>query len=186
MRGVVSGDTGGGTPVRILGIDPGTRIMGFGVLELGASHVVTQVEAGALRLSGTMEARLEAIFHGICDVVERTRPRVMAIESVFHGKNFESALKLGQARGVVMLVGQMAKLGIREFAPASVKKAVTGSGAAGKEQVQRFVTRHLKLTDLPSPTDVSDALAVAFCCVEALWREERLSRTTVGASAKPA
>ena len=84
-----------------------------------------------------------------------------------------------------MLVGQMAKLRLREFAPASVKKAVTGSGSAGKEQVQRFVTRHLKLSELPSPTDVSDALAVAFCCGESLWREERLSRTATGVSAKP-
>ena len=175
-----------GEPVRILGIDPGTRTLGFGVIEVGPSRRIVQVEAGALRLSGEMAARLEAVFHGLRAVVERTRPCVMAIESVFHGKNFESALKLGQARGVVMLVGQLAQLHLCEYAPASVKKAVTGNGSAAKEQVQRFVSRHLNLAELPTPNDVSDALAVAFCCVEALWREQRMSRAAAAASTKPA
>jgi crossover junction endodeoxyribonuclease RuvC len=125
---------------------------------------------------------LEKIFLELRALVNRSRPQVVAIENVFHGRSFDSALKLGQARGVVMLAAQLATLAIYEFAPTQVKKGVTGNGGASKEQVQRMVCRILKLRERPASMDVSDALAVAFCCAEELGRCERLGADVVAGS----
>jgi crossover junction endodeoxyribonuclease RuvC len=162
------------TATRILGIDPGTRTLGYGVLEVDGGAARRAVDAGALRLPGSIPERLERIFVEIRRLSALHAPRVLALERVFHGRNVQSIFKLGEARGVVLLAGRLEGLEIHEFTPAEVKKTVTGNGNADKTQVQRMVARVLGLAELPEPTDVSDALAVAFSCAEALWKAERL------------
>ncbi|HVR74316.1 MAG TPA: crossover junction endodeoxyribonuclease RuvC [Planctomycetota bacterium] len=150
--------------VRVLGIDPGTRMVGFGVLELRQGAEPLLVACGSIRLPPRpLAARLETIFREVQAILETHRPHVLAIEQVFHGKNFQSILKVGEARGVVVLAAQMGGLEIEEYAPAMIKKATTGNGRADKAQVQSMVTRLLHLDEAPEPVDVTDALAAAFC-----------------------
>lgn len=156
---------------RILGIDPGTRTLGYGILDVGRSGQAFVVHCGALRLPPRpLEVRLEAIFREVSAIITRHRPRILAIEEVFHGKNFQSVLKVGEARGVVVLAAQMAGLEICEYAPAVIKKAATGNGVADKAQVQRMMARLLGLRVPPEPEDVTDALAAAFCHGQRIWR----------------
>lgn len=150
--------------MRVLGIDPGTRMVGFGVLELRPGAEPLLVVCGSIRLPPRpLAARLEMIFREVQAILETHRPQVLAIEQVFHGKNFQSILKVGEARGVVVLAAQMGGLAIEEYAPAMIKKAATGNGRADKAQVQSMVTRLLHLDEAPEPVDVTDALAAAFC-----------------------
>lgn len=150
--------------VRVLGIDPGTRVLGYGILDVARGSAPRLVDCGALRLPARPLAdRLERVFVEVRSLIQRHRPRVLAIEDVFGGKNIQSVLKVGEARGVVVLAGQMAALEIAEYPPARVKMAATGNGNADKTQVQRMMTRLLHLDGAPGPADVTDALAVAFC-----------------------
>ncbi|MGQ9592550.1 MAG: crossover junction endodeoxyribonuclease RuvC, partial [Planctomycetota bacterium] len=172
------------TRIRVLGVDPGTRTLGYGVLDVAPRGKLDVVECGVVRLPPKpLEVRLEAIFRDVGEIILRREPDVLAIEDVFGGKNFRSALKVGEARGVVVLAAQRSGLKICEYAPAFVKRAATGNGAADKRQVQKAMVRLLRLPSAPEPTDVTDALAVAFCHARGLWRPGPTGAPRGGAAA---
>lgn len=151
-----------GARMRILGIDPGSRITGFGIIEREGSRI-QYVESGCIRAGdGDFPTRLKTIFDGLCDVVRIYAPQQVAIEQVFMHRNPDSALKLGQARGAAICAVMVSNLPISEYSPTEIKKATVGRGNAAKEQVQHMVTAILKLPGLPQ-ADAADALAVALC-----------------------
>lgn len=147
----------------VLGVDPGTKATGFGLVEATAGRPGTLIECGVIRTDPKqhMWHRLDTLFEGLIEVIERHRPSVMAVETVFYGKNARSAASLSQARGVILLAAARSGLEVREFTPASVKKAITGSGRAGKEQVAYMVQKLLRLESPPSPDDAADGVAIA-------------------------
>lgn len=147
---------------RILGIDPGSRLTGFGLIDIqrgGARYV----ESGVIRVPpGALDARLGTIFNGISELLAEFRPDAVAIESVFVQRNVASALKLGQARGAAIVAAAVAGVPVSEYSPAEIKQRVVGNGRAGKEQVQYMVGRLLSLA-VPPRADAADALAGALC-----------------------
>lgn len=147
----------------MLGIDPGTATMGYGVVSGGAGKPVRLVECGVVRTRAgePLSDRLSAIFDGVTALLLRHRPDAVAVEGLFHGRNARSALILGHARGVVLLAAARGGLTPAEISPAEVKRAVTGTGAASKAQVAAMVTRLLKLAAAPSPADAADGVAIA-------------------------
>ena len=144
----------------VLGIDPGSVTTGYGVIDTGP--VVRMLDGGVIRCDGrqALPERLQRIHAAVADVVARHRPQVMAVENLFNARNARSSLVLGHARGVILLAGAAAGLEVVEYAPREVKLALTGNGAAAKEQVRFMVMRLLGLRESP-PLDQSDALAVA-------------------------
>lgn len=148
----------------ILGIDPGTAICGYGVVEQQGNRF-RMLEYGAIRSSSTEEpaARLQTIFLGLNRIIEQYRPGQMAVEELFFNKNVRTALVVGQARGVIMLAGQLQGIPIFEYTPLQVKQAVVGYGRAEKQQVQYMVKAILNLNEIPKPDDAADALAIAIC-----------------------
>ncbi|MBZ5487893.1 crossover junction endodeoxyribonuclease RuvC [Halomonas aquamarina] len=147
-------------PVRILGIDPGSRITGYGIIDLNGVKP-SYVSSGCIRTSdGPLEQRLAQIYAGLSEVVGLYRPTDTAIERVFLSKNVDSALKLGQARGAALVCMANHGLGVAEYAARRIKEAVTGQGGADKLQVQHMVTALLKLSATPQ-ADAADALAIA-------------------------
>jgi len=149
--------------MRILGIDPGTRVCGYGVIEVDGPDV-RALDFGVVRpRDPALPARLAAIHRGLATIIERFEPDVAVIEGAFFGKNARSALKIGEGRGVALLVAAQGSIEVVEYAPASVKKAVTGNGRAQKAQVQQMVRILLNLKELPEPEDAADALAIALC-----------------------
>ena len=148
--------------VRILGIDPGLRVTGFGVIEQGGSRL-RYVTSGCVRSgAGDLAARLKAILEGLAEVIAANRPQQVAIEKVFVNVNPQSTLALGQARGGAICAAVIAGLPVAEYTALQIKKAVVGKGHAQKEQVQHMVRRLLALPGDPSP-DAADALACAIC-----------------------
>ncbi len=146
----------------ILGIDPGSRITGYGVIR-DTGRGCEYVASGCIRTgSGELPVRLDAVFAGISQVIELYQPGLMGIEQVFMARNADSALKLGQARGAAIVAATRAGLPVSEYSATQIKSAVVGSGRAAKEQVQMMVMHLLKLTQKPQ-IDASDALAVALC-----------------------
>jgi crossover junction endodeoxyribonuclease RuvC len=150
--------------MRVLGIDCGSRITGFGVIDADGANCVL-VQCGAIRVKPTdhLGERLKSIYAGIEELIRRWSPDAAAFENVFYATNVQSALKLGHVRGVSMVVAAQANLPIYEYSPLEVKSAVTGYGRAEKSQVQQMVKALLRLQTLPEPYDASDALAVAIC-----------------------
>jgi crossover junction endodeoxyribonuclease RuvC len=146
----------------ILGIDPGSRITGFGVVrETGRG--CEYVASGCIRTgSGLLHDRLQIVFRGVREVIQTYGPVTMGIEKVFMARNADSALKLGQARGAAIVAAAEEGLEIAEYSATQVKQAIVGSGGANKEQVQMMVMHLLKLTQKPQ-IDASDALAIALC-----------------------
>ena len=153
----------GRTFLRILGIDPGLRITGFGVIGREGQRL-EYVTSGCVktRESSDMAERLGTILAGLGEVIATHRPDEVAIEKVFVNVNPHSSLLLGQARGAAVCAAVLAKLPVTEYTPGQVKQAVVGKGRAGKEQVQEMVKRLLRLPGHPSP-DAADALATAIC-----------------------
>ena len=147
---------------RIVGFDPGLNITGYGIVECNGA-TVRLVEAGTVRSRGeTLETRLASIHAGVREVLETFTPSAMAIEQVFsHAKFPKAAILLGHARGVICLAGAQSGLDVHHYLPNRVKGTLTGSGHAGKEQVQAAVQRELGLATKPEPADAADALAVA-------------------------
>jgi len=147
---------------RILGVDPGSRVCGYAIIDANGRAECRYVECGVLTAKGRdpMEDRLGEIARSLTDVVTELRPVVVAIEDVFSGANPRSALALAQARGMVMAVAGLAGLRVFSYAPAVVKKTVTGRGAAKKDQVARMVQALVGL-NTPPRADAADALAVA-------------------------
>ncbi|MCC5855555.1 MAG: crossover junction endodeoxyribonuclease RuvC [Idiomarina sp.] len=156
----------------ILGIDPGSRITGYGVIEQQGSRL-TYLGSGCIRAASTsastktdgeptMAERLKIIFDGVSELITQFKPNEFAIEQVFMARNPDSALKLGQARGVAMVAAAHQELAVHEYSARQIKQAVVGTGAANKDQVQHMVMQVLKLPHKPQ-ADAADALAVAIC-----------------------
>lgn len=154
--------------MRVFGIDCGTEITGFGVVETddaAREPRLALIAMGAIRVKKTLPlpARLEQVFRELTAELERWRPDAVAIEEVFYSVNAKSAIKLGQVRGVALLAAARQGLSVAEYAPLKIKSSVVGYGLAAKEQVQFMVARLLDLSALPQPADAADALAVAIC-----------------------
>jgi crossover junction endodeoxyribonuclease RuvC len=146
----------------ILGIDPGSRITGFGIIET-QGRSMSYVTSGCIRVKeGTLSERLQQIYDGIAEVIRKYNPTEAAIEQVFMAKNPDSALKLGQARGVAIVAASSHALDVAEYSARQIKQAVVGTGGADKEQVQHMVTSLLNLSARPQ-ADAADGLAVAIC-----------------------
>ena len=148
---------------RVLGIDPGTAVTGYGVVEPANGRPGQLVECGVIRTNPKhkMWDRLNTLFDGVSELIERHRPRTLAVESVFLGKNVRTTVTLGQARGVILLAAARAGVAIAEFSPATVKQSIAGRGGAAKSQVGFMVQQLLRLTRPPTPSDAADGVAVA-------------------------
>lgn len=148
--------------MRILGIDPGTGILGFGVIE---SHKgkAQLVDAGVIRTPVHEDdaVRLLTIYEELTDIITQTKPTEMSVEKLFFARNVTTAMTVSQARGVVLLCGKQAGLQIAEYTPMQIKMAVTGYGKADKKQIQEMVRVILGLQEIPKPDDAADALAAA-------------------------
>jgi crossover junction endodeoxyribonuclease RuvC len=149
----------------VLGVDPGVAATGYGVVERRDGAPPRLLECGVWRprTRAPLPERLRDIYEGLVEVVDRLRPDVLSVEGVFFGRNVRTAVVLGQARGVVLLVAAQRGVGIAEYAPAQVKSALTGTGSAAKGQVAFMVQQHLRLSAPPAPADAADAVAVALC-----------------------
>jgi len=149
----------------VLGVDPGSQVTGYGVVEEETGRSPTLVECGAIRSSAgrPLAERLLELFEGVSSVIERTRPDVLCVEGVFYGRNVRTTVILGHARSAVILAAAMRGVPVAEYAPAAVKSAVVGSGRAGKDQVAFMVQKHLSLAEPPSPADAADGVALALC-----------------------
>lgn len=148
--------------MRILGIDPGTGILGFGVIDAHRGNV-KMVTAGVVTTPAhtPLDVRLEDIFDSLTEIIAETNPTVMSIEKLFFAQNVTTAMSVSHARGVAMLAGRKARMEIAEYTPLQIKQTLTGYGKADKKQVQEMVRIHLGLKDVPKPDDCADALAAA-------------------------
>lgn len=148
--------------MRIIGIDPGTGILGFGVIDvLRGTYIL--VDAGVITTPAhtPLDERLEEIFDGLTDIIAETKPDVMSIEKLFFARNVTTAMSVSHARGVAMLAGRKARLAIAEYTPLQIKQTITGYGKADKKQIQEMVRMQLGLQSVPKPDDAADALAAA-------------------------
>lgn len=150
--------------MRVLGIDPGTLITGYGVVEDTGSGL-SLIDYGIVKSRGRdrFPERLKKIYEGLNWVFEKHKPDHVAVERVFYGKSVKSAIKIGEGRGVAILCAALAGLPLSEYSPTVIKKSVVGVGSAQKRQVQEMVKVILNLPKLPEPFDSSDALAIAIC-----------------------
>lgn len=148
--------------MRILGIDPGTGILGFGVIEV-AKGKPQLVDAGVIRTPVHEDdaVRLLTIYDELTDIITQTQPAALSVEKLFFARNVTTAITVAQARGVVLLCGKQASLAIAEYTPLQIKMALTGYGRADKKQVQEMVRVVLQLREVPKPDDCADALAAA-------------------------
>jgi len=148
--------------MRIIGIDPGTGILGFGVIDVskGKSKLV---DAGVIRTPVKEDdaIRLQIIYEELTDIIAATKPTEMSVEKLFFAQNVTTAMTVAQARGVVLLTGKQAGLTIYEYTPLQIKQSLTGYGRAEKKQIQKMVRVILELKTLPKPDDCADALAAA-------------------------
>lgn len=164
--------------MRILGIDPGLNLTGYGCVDLpddsGMLCEPVLVEAGVFRLkSGTpMADRLLQLHEDLCQVLDELKPQHMVVEQLYsHYKHVRTSILMGHARGVVLLAGQSRDVTLAELAATEVKKAVTGNGHASKQQMQLAVMQQCDLPELPSPPDVADAIAIALCAARRIAAE---------------
>lgn len=150
--------------MRILGIDPGIAIVGFGIIDKVGSRLVP-VQYGSIQTEAHTETadRLTIIYDSLLGLIDRYKPDAMGIEKLFFNRNVTTALTVGEARGVLVLAARQRGLQIGEYTPLQVKQAIVGYGKAEKKQVQEMVKLFLKLEAVPKPDDVADALAVAIC-----------------------
>lgn len=151
--------------IRILGIDPGLQITGYGVVEGVMPRPIVR-EAGVLRppRGADLAARLRELYDGVNDLLAQYEPRVMVVEQLYaHYRHPRTAILMGHARGAILLAAAQAKVSVLSYSATRIKKIITGHGRAGKDQVQRTIMRELGLAKLPEPPDVADALAVALC-----------------------
>ena len=148
---------------RILGIDPGTGILGFGVVDCALGRPLKMVTGGVITTPAhtPIEIRLEEIYNGLKDIIAETNPDEVSIEKLFFARNVTTAITVAEARGVVILAAQKAGLPIYEYTPLQIKQTLTGYGKADKEQMQEMVRIQLNLKEVPKPDDAADALAAA-------------------------
>jgi crossover junction endodeoxyribonuclease RuvC len=153
---------------RVLGVDPGLQITGYGVIEPGAHNLVV-CEAGIIRsnegsAAADMAERLRSLYDGLLGVIDQFQPRAVAVEQLYaHYQHPRTAILMGHARGVIFLAAAQRDLPVVSYNATRIKKTITGSGRASKDQVQRAIQRELGLAKVPQPPDVADALAVALC-----------------------
>lgn len=147
-----------------LGIDPGVASVGWGIAKKEKDKV-TVYRQGCIRTNKTLplEKRLELIYQAIKKIIKKYHPQTIAVEQLFFFKNVKSAISVSQARGVILLAIQEAKLPLKEFTPLEVKQTICGYGRADKQQIQKMIKIILKLEKLPKPDDIADALAIAIC-----------------------
>lgn len=149
--------------MRVLGIDPGSRITGFGMVRVAPDGALSYLGSGCVHADNSNQSqRLKSIYDGVSEVIRSYNPDVIAIEKVFMARNADSALKLGQARGAAICAGMNHQLETQEYSALQIKRAVVGSGHARKQQVQLMVRALLHLTEMPQ-ADAADALACAIC-----------------------
>jgi crossover junction endodeoxyribonuclease RuvC len=150
-------------PQLVLGIDPGTAVTGYGIVRKDGRNPLSLVECGVIRTKprDALAQRLTEIHEGVVDLIRRHKPTVLSIEDIFYARNVRTTVVLGHARGVILLAAAQAGIEIHEYPPAEIKKAVAGTGAATKLQVQFMVTRLLRLKSAPQPTDAADGVAAA-------------------------
>jgi crossover junction endodeoxyribonuclease RuvC len=149
--------------VIVLGVDAGTQLSGYGVVRGTTPSAMTLIECGVIRTSARdpLPARLREIYDGMTTLLQRHAPDAMCLEDIFFARNVRTTVTLGQARGVIMLAAEQSGVRVHELPPASIKKAVVGSGGATKEQVQFMVARLLRLKTAPQPADAADGVAAA-------------------------
>ncbi len=149
--------------IRILGIDPGTGILGFGVIDYLNYKNLVMIDAGVIKTPIKQEdsIRLETIYLELSSVIKDNKPDIMVVEKLFFAQNVTTAMSVSQARGIVLLCGRQANLDIFEYTPLQIKQSLTGYGRAEKKQVQEMVRTILKLNEIPKPDDCADALAAA-------------------------
>ncbi|HUT67235.1 MAG TPA: crossover junction endodeoxyribonuclease RuvC [Dehalococcoidales bacterium] len=167
--------------MKILGIDPGTVVMGYGVIE-SENDEITLVDFGAITVperSGIGE-RLSLLYNQLLDVILRHRPDVVAVEQPFVSKNVKSAMAIGRAQAIALLAAANRKIPSYEYTPAQVKQRVTNYGASSKEQIQEMVRLQLGMAEVPQPNDAADALAVAICHVQEMHINDLLARQREG------
>lgn len=159
--------------MKILGIDPGTAITGWAVIDtegriIGKKKVPKVAGCGVIttKLKTPDSDRLEIIYDSICDIISREKPDVVAVEELFFFKNVKTVMSVSQTRGAVLLAIKKSKTPCAEFTPLEIKQAVVGYGRADKNQVQEMVKAILRLKNIPKPDDAADALAVALCCAQ--------------------
>ena len=156
---------GPGNRYRVLGIDPGLNITGYGAVDFGGPAAAV-VEAGAIRTAAnaSMATRIEQIHRDLREILEELRPDLVGIEQLYaHYKHPRTSILMGHARGVILLACQQAGVEVRSVAATMVKKSLTGNGHASKQQIQRAIQSVCGLAEPPSPPDVADALAIALC-----------------------
>jgi len=151
--------------VVVLGIDPGTAVTGYGVVTRNGSGAVTLRECGVIQTSPArpLVERIRELYDATAELIARHRPYAVSVEAVFQEKNAQSALKLGHARGAILLAAAHARVAVAEYAPREIKKAVVGNGNATKDQVGFMVQQQLRLKTAPSPADAADGVAAALC-----------------------
>jgi len=169
--------------VRVLGIDPGTAVLGYGVVESGTGLHPRLVECGTLTTTARdpLPARLRVIHDGTATLITRHSPDAVAVESAYYGKNVRTTVVLSHARGVILLAAEQAGVPIAEYSPAQVKKAVVGRGAALKPQVGYMVAQLLRLKSPPQPADAADGVAVALTHLLVATRKAAFFRQVTGA-----
>jgi crossover junction endodeoxyribonuclease RuvC len=164
----------------VLGVDPGTAITGYGIVRKEGRNPLTLVECGVIRTKprDALPHRLTEIHEGIVELIRRHKPNVLSIEDIFYARNVRTTVVLGHARGVILLAAAQAGIEIHEYPPSEIKKAVAGTGAATKLQIQFMVTRLLRLKSAPQPSDAADgvAAALAFALAPELPRIQQLRR----------
>jgi crossover junction endodeoxyribonuclease RuvC len=164
--------------MRILGIDPGLRATGYGVVEFSGSNARV-VEAGVIRTKDkqALAERLKEIYLGLKQVIEETKPGEVVVETLYsHYKHPRTAILMGHARGVAYCVAAEQGLEVHSYSATRIKKSLVGSGRASKLQMQRCIGANLGMAEMPGPSDVADALAVALCHVNVIKREKTLSQ----------
>jgi crossover junction endodeoxyribonuclease RuvC len=151
----------------VLGIDPGSAVTGYGVVRADRPDSPSLLECGVIRTSprDSLPKRLLELHEGVADLIRIHRPDTVSVEDVFYAHNVRTTVVLGHARGVILLAAAQAGLPVVEFPPAEIKKAVAGTGAATKAQVQFMITRLLRLKSVPTPSDAADGVAAALTCV---------------------
>ena len=162
----------------ILGIDPGTATTGYGVIrrtknqKLKIKNYLECLDYGAIQTSPSLEPaeRLKMLYDRLANIIQKYRPELLAVESLYFFKNLKTALPVSQAKGVILLAAAKKNIKVRELTPLQVKMGIAGYGRAEKKQIQRIVQHLLSLKEMPKPDDAADALAVAICCAKGIDR----------------
>jgi len=163
--------------MRILGIDPGTVTMGYGVVDATGEEIAL-VDCGALNspARSPIGERLSYLYSRLSEIISRYQPEAVAVEQPFVAKNVKSAMAVGRAQAVAILAAASKKIAVYEYTPAEVKQMVADYGASSKEQIQEMVRLQLRLSQVPQPSDAADALAVAICHLRAVYLDNLLAK----------